>query len=122
MHGTTFGGNPVACAAGAAVIREIMEGGLMQRAGELGGVLLAGLRSLAERHRGLVREVRGKGLMAGLELDRDAEPCVAAMRDRGILINGTDRTVLRFLPPMIVDEGHIALTINTLDEVLDSLK
>jgi acetylornithine aminotransferase len=122
MHGTTFGGNPVACAAGAAVIREIMEGGLMQRAGELGGVLLAGLRSLAERHRGLVREVRGKGLMAGLELDRDAEPCVAAMRDRGILINGTDRTVLRFLPPLIVDEGHIALTIDTLDDVLDSLK
>jgi acetylornithine/succinyldiaminopimelate/putrescine aminotransferase len=99
-----------------------MEGGLMQRAGELGGVLLAGLRSLAERHRGLVREVRGKGLMAGLELDRDAEPCVAAMRDRGILINGTDRTVLRFLPPLIVDEGHIALTIDTLDDVLDSLK
>jgi predicted acetylornithine/succinylornithine family transaminase len=122
MHGTTFGGNPVACAAGAAVLEEIMEGGLMERAAQMGRLLLEGLRSLAGRHPAVVREARGLGLMAGLELALEAEPVVAAMRERGILINGTDRTVLRFLPPLIVEADQIRLTVEALDGVLDSLK
>ena len=122
MHGTTFGGNPVACAAGAAVIQEIDDKGLMQRAAEMGRLLLEQLHALAKKFPGLICEVRGLGLMAGLELDREADPAVAAMRDRGILINGTDRTVLRFLPPLIVSSAEIDLTVQTLEEVLNSLK
>ncbi len=122
MHGTTFGGNPVACAAGVAVLQEIDEKGLIGHAAQTGRFLLDQLKGLATSFPGLVCEVRGLGLMAGLELDREAEPVVEAMRDRGILINGTDRTVLRFLPPLIVEQAEIELTVQTLREVLNSLK
>ncbi len=122
MHGTTFGGNPVACAAGTAVLEEIEEKGLIQHAAEMGKLLVSRLQSLASGFPGLVCEVRGLGLMAGVELDREADPIVAVMRDRGILVNGTDRTVLRFLPPLIVTPQEIELTVQTLGEVLNSLK
>ena len=118
MHGTTFGGNPVACAAGVVVVQEITEGGLMKNAEAMGRILKAGLVELAAEFKGLVREVRGYGLMLGMELNRDAEPYVVAMRDRQILINGTDQTVLRFLPPLIITEDHIAETIAALRAVL----
>ena len=118
MHGTTFGGNPVACAAGVVVIEEIAERGVMKHAEAMGRILKAGLAELASEFKGLVKEVRGYGLMLGMELNREAEPYVVAMRERHILINGTDQTVLRFLPPLIVTEDHIAETIATLRAVL----
>ena len=121
MHGTTFGGNPVACAAGIAVLKEIAGKNLMQRAEAMGTLLLDGLRSLAHLYPGIVQDVRGKGLMVGAELDRDAEPVVTAMRDHGILINGTDRTVLRFLPPLIITAEHVQSTVDALGEVLATL-
>lgn len=117
-HGTTFGGNPVACAAGIAVLTEIADRNLMAHATDMGGQLLNGLRRLADKFPAIVREVRGLGLMIGAELDRDAEPAVSAMRDRGVLINGTDRTVLRFLPPLIVTPDQVEQTISSLGEVL----
>jgi len=117
-HGTTFGGNPVACAAGIAVLTEIADRNLMAHATDMGGQLLNGLRRLADKFPTIVREVRGLGLMIGAELDRDAEPAVSAMRDRGVLINGTDRTVLRFLPPLIVTPDQVEQTISSLGEVL----
>jgi len=80
------------------------------------------LVDLANEFPNLVREVRGYGLMLGAELDRDCEPVVAAMRERHILINGTDRTVLRFLPPLIVREEHIRTTIEALREVMDGMR
>lgn len=118
MHGTTFGGNPVACAAGVVVIEEIAERGVMKHAEAMGRILKTGLAELASEFKGLVKEVRGYGLMLGMELNREAEPYVVAMRERHILINGTDQTVLRFLPPLIVTEDHIAETIATLRAVL----
>ncbi|MGA9121607.1 MAG: acetylornithine/succinylornithine family transaminase [Bacteroidota bacterium] len=121
MHGTTFGGNPVACAAGIAVLKEIAGKNLMQRAEAMGTLLLDGLRSLAHRYPGIVQDVRGKGLMVGAELDRDAEPVVTAMRNHGILINGTDRTVLRFLPPLIITAEHVQSTVDALGEVFATL-
>ncbi len=121
MHGTTFGGNPVACAAGVAVLTEIADRKLMDHATAMGNLLLAGLRRLAEFHPTIVREVRGFGLMVGAELDRDADPVVAAMRERGVLVNATDRTVLRFLPPLIVTAEQVQQTLTTLGEVLGSL-
>ena len=120
VHGTTFGGNPVACAAGAAVLREVRNG-LMQNAETMGALLRSRLLDIARSFPAIVRDVRGKGLMLGMELDREGDQIVTAMRDRKILINCTERTVLRFVPPLIIREAHIEETAGTLKEVLGSL-
>lgn len=122
VHGTTFGGNPVACAAGVVVLHEIVEGGLMKNAERMGGVLISELTALQGEFPSTIQDVRGLGLMVGMQLDRDGEPIVTAMRERKILINCTDQTVLRFLPPLIVTEQHIEETITALREVLATLK
>jgi len=118
MHGTTFGGNPVACAAGVAVINEILEKGLIQHAADIGMYLLESLRALQTAFPKRVREVRGFGLMAGMELLGDGEPVVAALRERRILINCTDKTVLRFVPPLIIQREHVDVTTRALREAL----
>ena len=120
MHGTTFGGNPVACAAGIAVLEEIEEKKLTDRAARMGERLIAGLQGLAEEFPELIKEVRGYGLMVGAELDRSGDGITDAMREKGILINCTDTTVLRFLPPLIIDESHVDHTVSTLRGLLSS--
>ncbi len=121
LHGTTFGGNPVACAAGVVSIQEIMEGGLVNNAQSMGNMLKKGLETLQSVFPSLVKEVRGIGLMLGMELTRDGEQIVTSMRDRGILINCTDTTVLRFLPPLIVKEEHIMETLTNLKQIFSGL-
>jgi acetylornithine/succinyldiaminopimelate/putrescine aminotransferase len=121
MHGTTFGGNPVACAAGIAVLEVIAEEHLVERASTLGAVLLSGLHALAADFPGLVKEVRGFGLMAGMELDRPGDAVVDAMRAKHILINCTDATVLRFLPPLVISEAHVQETLSALRDVFTAL-
>jgi acetylornithine aminotransferase len=116
-HGTTFGGNPVACAAGIAVLSEIADRGLQDHARRMGEIFLTLLRDLGAQYPDLVREVRGYGLMVGLELTREGDPAVAAMRERGILINCTDKTVLRFVPPLTIQEAEIRRTVETLGKV-----
>jgi len=118
MHGTTFGGNPVACAAGIAVLEVIEELGLTAHAREVGQYFLEQLQELATAFPARVKEARGLGLMVALELTGEADPVVAAMRDRGILINATDKTVLRFVPPLIVTRAEIDATVAALREVL----
>ena len=118
VHGTTFGGNPVACAAGIVVLQEIVEGGLMSNAERMGSILMSELTALQKEFPSIIHEVRGFGLMVGMQLDREGEPIVTAMRERRILINCTDQTVLRFLPPLIITERHIEDTIAALREVL----
>ena len=120
-HGSTFGGNPVACAAGEVVVREVTEGGLMHNAERMGELLKAGLQEVAAQFPGLVREVRGYGLLIGMELNREGEQIVTAMRDRGVLINCTDLTVLRFVPPLIIQEAHINTTLEALRAVFSAL-
>ena len=119
MHGTTFGGNPVACAAGIAVIEEIINGKLMQHAAEMGTLMSSEFGQLKAKYPGLITEVRVNGLMAGIELDRDADPFVTAIRERfHILVNGTDRTVLRLLPPLIVTADQVRTTVTAFEKVL----
>jgi acetylornithine aminotransferase len=121
MHGTTFGGNPVACAAGLVVLRELTEGGVMKNAEVMGAFLLDQLRGLQREFPALVKEVRGYGLMAGMELTRECDPVVKTLRERHVLVNGTNATVLRFLPPLIVKKEHIELTIQELRSALAQL-
>jgi predicted acetylornithine/succinylornithine family transaminase len=121
MHGTTFGGNPVACAAGVVVLQEVLDGGLMANAEKMGRLLQEGLTGLQAEFPAIVREVRGYGLMLGMDLHQDGAPIVAAMREAGVLINCTDTTVLRFVPPLIVGPDHIAIALNALRKVLASL-
>lgn len=118
LHGTTFGGNPVACAAGIAVLEEIVERGLIANAERMGAILRSRLLNLQSEFPALISEVRGFGLMLGIRLTRDCEPVVTGMRKRGVLINGTDQTVLRFLPPLTINEQHIDETIRALKSCL----
>ncbi|SMF97002.1 acetylornithine aminotransferase apoenzyme [Methylomagnum ishizawai] len=104
-HGSTFGGNLLACRAGLAVIDTLREQGLVARAGELGRRLLAGFRETLADQPGVV-EVRGHGLMLGIELDRPCADLVGLALDQGFLINVTaDRTV-RLLPPLIMSDAE----------------
>jgi len=119
MHGTTFGGGPLACAVGIAVIDTIEKEGLLAHATEVGDYFQKRLRELATRHDSII-DVRGKGLMIAAELDSAelAKLTVAEMMKRHILINCTSDTVLRFLPPYILERAHVDTAIAALDEIL----
>jgi len=119
MHGTTFGGGPLACAVAIAVIDTIEKDNLLAHATEVGNYFQEQLRALAKRHEAIVN-VRGKGLMVAAELDSAdlGRLVVAEMLRRRILINCTSDTVLRFLPPYIVEREHIDTAIAALDAIL----
>ena len=114
-HGTTFGGNPLAAAAGLAVLQEIDERDLMARAAELGERLMQGLRALASER---VREVRGRGLMVGVELKEKAAPVIRALKDEGVLTIAGGPTVIRLLPPLVVTPEQIDGVVARIGTVL----
>ena len=118
MHGTTFGGGPLACSVAIAVIDAIEKQGLLANATAVGDYFQQQLRSLAKRHEAIV-DVRGKGLMVAAELDSAelGKLTVAEMLKRHILINCTSDTVLRFLPPFILERAHVDTAIKALDEI-----
>jgi acetylornithine aminotransferase/acetylornithine/N-succinyldiaminopimelate aminotransferase len=119
MHGTTFGGGPLACAVAIAVIDHIEKENLLAHATEVGDYFQAQLRSLAARHDAII-DVRGKGLMVAAELDSAelGKTVVSEMLKRRIVINCTSDTVLRFLPPYILERAQIDTAIQALDEIL----
>jgi acetylornithine aminotransferase len=104
-HGSTFGGNPLACAAALATLDTIEEDGLMENAERVGGILLAGLREALVEQPGVV-QVRGQGLMIGVELDRPCGDLVNRALAAGLLINVTMDKVIRLLPPLIINEAQ----------------
>jgi len=118
MHGTTFGGGPLACAVAIAVIDTIERDGLLAHVAEVGDYFQEQLHSLAKKHEAIV-DVRGKGLMLAAELDSAdlAKLTVQEMLKRKILINCTSDTVLRFLPPFILQKEHVDQAIAALDEI-----
>jgi acetylornithine aminotransferase/acetylornithine/N-succinyldiaminopimelate aminotransferase len=122
MHGTTFGGGPLACAVAIAVIDTMKQTNLLAHIREVGGYFKQQLEGLRTRH-DCVTEVRGEGLMLGLELDSAelATKAAAEMMARHIIINRTSETVLRFLPPFILEREHVDTAIAALDQILTSL-
>jgi acetylornithine/N-succinyldiaminopimelate aminotransferase len=119
MHGTTFGGNPLACAVAIAVIDEIKRSRLLDHTSSTGDYFLTRLRELQGKYPSIL-DVRGLGLMIGIELNSDtlAKGILAGMMDRRILLNRTHETVLRFLPPFILTSEHVDQAIEALDELL----
>lgn len=115
VHGTTFGGNPLACAAALAAIDYIRRERLPERAAELGSFFLGRLQGLNSP---LVREVRGLGLMVGIELRRSARPYLEALAERGVLALPAGGTVIRFLPPLVITRGELEAVAEAVGEVL----
>jgi acetylornithine/N-succinyldiaminopimelate aminotransferase len=119
MHGTTFGGGPLACAVAIEFLRVLDR--MLGHIRKTGDYFHARLEDLKAKH-GSVQEIRGMGLMLGMNLDSPdrAKAVVAQLLDRGILINRTQDTVLRFLPPYIIQSTHVDLVIRALDSALTS--
>lgn len=119
MHGTTFGGGPLACAVAIAVIDAIENEDLLKHATEVGDYFQQQLRGLAKKHE-CIKDVRGKGFMLAAEMDSAdlAKLTVDEMLKHRIVINRTSDTVLRFLPPYIIERKHVDEAIKALDEIL----
>ena len=113
-HGSTYGGNLLACHAALCFLDELDAGGLLGRVARVGDHLERGLRSMAARHP-LIKEVRGAGLIWGLELARDAAPVIQAGLARGVIVNRTAETVVRLLPPLVITETEIDEALGRLD-------
>jgi acetylornithine/N-succinyldiaminopimelate aminotransferase len=116
-HASTFGGNCLACAAGVATIEAIEEGNLLQQAAEIGQYAQDKLRSLKDKH-SIIDHVRGTGLMIGIQLTRPGAAIVATCLEKGLRINCTHDTVIRFMPPMTVTREQIDEAIDIFDNVL----
>lgn len=117
QHGTTFGGNPVSCAAGIVVMREIFESGLMRNAERAGAHFLAGLEEVRKALPALVKAVRGKGLMIGVELSKPGDAIVAGMMAEGVLANCTNQNVIRLVPPLIITTAQIDEALGVMRRV-----
>ncbi len=116
-HASTFGGNPVCCAAGLAVLRTLLEGRVLEHGRRMGAYLARGLQDMKDRLP-MVKEARGLGLLQGLELTVDGKPVVADCLARGLLINCTADRVLRFVPPLIITQADIDRLLDLLNQVL----
>jgi acetylornithine/N-succinyldiaminopimelate aminotransferase len=116
-HAATFGGGPLACAAGKASINVILDEDLLTKSRDKGAYFQSELLALKEKY-DMVREVRGSGLMLGMELEVGCAEMVNAMRERGVLINCTADTVLRFVPPLVITKEQIDQAITAMNYVL----
>lgn len=116
-HGTTFGGNPLCCAAALATIHYIEANDLAQRAASLGARLVEGLQAIGSPQ---VREVRGVGLMVGVELKSRSAPYLAALAERGVLALSAGANVMRFLPPLVISEADIDTVLRKVAVVLEA--
>lgn len=117
VHASTFGGNPLTCAAAVAVVRTMVDGDVLENCRVQGEYLRERLRRL-QAAGAPIRDVRGAGLLVGAELDRPGNPVVDACRAKGLLINCTAERVLRFSPPLIVSREEIDQAMATVEEVL----
>jgi acetylornithine/N-succinyldiaminopimelate aminotransferase len=118
VHGTTFGGNPLAMAVGNACYDELSKPEFLERVNKMANHLAQALEGLKDRHPDLVVETRGKGLLRGLKLKLDPKPIQAKLRDRKVLVGVAGDNVLRLAPPLIIDEAQVSQAIDAIDAVL----
>jgi acetylornithine/N-succinyldiaminopimelate aminotransferase len=116
-HASTFGGNPLACSVGAAVLKTLVQGGALKNCVKMGRLLRDRLEALKDRFR-FIRDVRGQGLILGMEIDRDGGKIVEDCLKAGLLINCTAHSVLRFIPPLIVGKKEIDQGLSILESIL----
>jgi len=119
-HASTFGGTPLVSAVAKAVLQSLLEDGWIDNCREMGEYFKGRLEELGKKY-DFIKDVRGQGLILGMELDRVGGPIVGACMEKGFLINCAQERVLRFLPPFIVGKKEIDLLIGTLDEILENL-
>ncbi len=117
-HASTFGGNPLACAAALAVCRLLLDGRVLDHGKSMGEYLAKGLTDCKDRYR-IVKDVRGLGLLQGMELEADARAVVADALARGVLINAATERVLRFVPPLIITQREIDKLLDLLSTLLN---
>jgi len=118
-HGSTFGGNPLSCSAAIAVLNELQTGDYLQRASKLGKQLVDGF-SLRLKTCKKVRDIRGMGLLVGIELDRECSEIVALARSKGLLINVTAGNIIRLLPPLILSDTEAEELIDTISVLIEN--
>jgi acetylornithine aminotransferase/acetylornithine/N-succinyldiaminopimelate aminotransferase len=120
-HGTTFGGGPLACRLALEVLNIIEQEGMIARVAEMGDYLTSGIKNLAPRH-SLIGEIRGMGLMIGVEIGSAAKDVVSKLLAKGFITNAAHETVLRLLPPFIISRQNIDEFVGALDEVLREIE
>lgn len=118
-HGTTFGGNPVACAAGKVVLDEIFENDLVSFVANYGEYLIQKLNEFKELNPDKIKEIRGKGFMIGIEISGSGKDIVDQMRERNILINSTNENTIRLLPPLITTKTEIDIFLESFEKVIE---
>lgn len=117
MHGTTYGGNPVACVAGSVVVDEVMHG-LMAHVREIGAYFIERMEVLRTEIPTRIREVRGRGCMVGLVLNEDAAPIIPMLLANGVIANATAGNVIRFVPPFVIQRADVDELEHALRRVL----
>jgi acetylornithine/N-succinyldiaminopimelate aminotransferase len=120
-HGSTYGGNLLACRAALCVLEELTSGGLISHVQEVGRHMADRLKAIAASHP-IVKEIRGSGLMWGLELTRDATPVVPAALSRGVIVNRTAETVVRLLPPLVITASELDEGLSRLEAALGAIE
>ena len=121
-HGSTFAGGPLACALAAATLDVMINGGVLDNAAKMGEYFREELRKLADKHPACVKEVRGLGMINGVELKLESgSPIVDKCFEKKVLINCTAGNVLRFIPPLIVNKDEIDIVVKALDEAMTEL-
>ena len=120
-HASTFGGNPVAMAAGVAVMKTLLQGDVLNNCRMMGSYFMNGLKALQKKFPAIVKDVRGKGLIIGVELSRDGKDIVRQCLSRGIIINCTMDRILRFVPPLIITRREIDRCLSVLENIFSKL-
>jgi acetylornithine/LysW-gamma-L-lysine aminotransferase len=115
-HSSTFGGNPLSCAAGIATLQALTEDGLVDNAARVGKIFREGLEKLKQKH-GVIREIRGKGLMIGIEMKFEVKDILFDGISEGVLLLYSGRNVLRLLPPLVISEEEIKKVLEVLDKL-----
>ena len=120
-HATTFGGTPLATAVSKAVLKSLLDDGWVTHAENMGDYFKAGLGRLSKKYE-CIKDIRGLGLIIGVELDVPGAPVVEACRQKGFLIIGAQERVLRFVPPLIVEKEEIDLLLEALDNIFNDME